>query len=257
MSTKIENEVSIGGRKHNGFLPPQLAGLTLWLRADSNITLNGSNVSAQGDKSGSSHDFTQGTAGKQPAWLTNDNDIGGQASITYDDIDDGLISDEAASIWSFMHNGSGVTVCIMCRPSGVGIFFDTLRALGTRVGFELRWGLVANTFTWLLGNVTGTLVINRNHATAITAGTKAVISARMKTGVNASMRVNRVDESFALVGTPSAADPFGTLALGEQTAGSGDNFGGEIPEVIVYNRYITTSETQQVESYLSARYSIA
>lgn len=51
-----------------GFIPTNLSGCVLWLRADLGITLNGSDVSAWADQSGQGRDVSQGTAANQPAY---------------------------------------------------------------------------------------------------------------------------------------------------------------------------------------------
>lgn len=61
------------------FSPASIAGLTLWLEADSGIVLNGSNVSQWTDKSGNGANASQATAGSQPVYTAS----GGPNGLAY------------------------------------------------------------------------------------------------------------------------------------------------------------------------------
>lgn len=72
-----------GASNGNSFSPNKLPNLSLWLRSDLGITLNGSNVSSWADQSGNGRDFTQGTAAAQPAYVSS----GGAKNRPYLDFD--------------------------------------------------------------------------------------------------------------------------------------------------------------------------
>ena len=61
-------------------------GLKLWLEADTGITLNGSNVSAWADQSGSGADAAQTVAANQPLLMANS--INGLPAVSFDGVDD-------------------------------------------------------------------------------------------------------------------------------------------------------------------------
>jgi hypothetical protein len=52
------------------FLPTQLSGLVLWLRADLGVTI-GTGVSSWADQSGNGNNVTQGTGAKQPTFVAS------------------------------------------------------------------------------------------------------------------------------------------------------------------------------------------
>ena len=55
------------------FKPNQLSGLVLWLRADSNLTLNGSILSEWKDCSGNNNNALQTSSINQPSLINNNN----------------------------------------------------------------------------------------------------------------------------------------------------------------------------------------
>jgi hypothetical protein len=69
---------------------PVTSGNVLWLKADAGITQSGGYVSAWADQSGNGKDFTQGTASKQPAYVTGV--LNGKPVVRFDDSDDGMAS---------------------------------------------------------------------------------------------------------------------------------------------------------------------
>jgi|14_taG_2_1085336.scaffolds.fasta_scaffold05255_4 hypothetical protein len=70
-----------------------LSGLKLWLKYDTGITLNGSNVSSWADQSGESNDAAQSSSGRQPNYASGD--------ITFDGADDRFDLTAQVSLSSF------------------------------------------------------------------------------------------------------------------------------------------------------------
>jgi hypothetical protein len=68
--------------------PDQIAGLKLWLKADSLSLSDGDPVSTWADSSGNGNDATQGTAGLRPLYKTNI--VGGKPVVRFDGTDDYL-----------------------------------------------------------------------------------------------------------------------------------------------------------------------
>lgn len=65
------------------------ANVLQWCRADRGITL-GTGVSAWADQSSGAKHYSQATGSQQPVYNTSDSTLGGQPTITFDGVDDGL-----------------------------------------------------------------------------------------------------------------------------------------------------------------------
>ena len=78
------------GAKPASFLPTDISGMQLWLRADKITGLSdGDSVTTWLDESGQSNDVTQATAANKPTWQTNE--INGLAVVRFDGTDDHLV----------------------------------------------------------------------------------------------------------------------------------------------------------------------
>jgi hypothetical protein len=58
----------VAGKKIPAWVPTDISGCVLWLRADMGLTLDGSNVAAWADQSGNDNDAVQATPARQPAY---------------------------------------------------------------------------------------------------------------------------------------------------------------------------------------------
>ena len=88
---------------------PVTDGLTVWLKADAGVTLNGSTVSAWNDQSGAGRNATQGTTAKQPLYVASADN--GKPSVLFDGTDDQLLWTAAPA----------QTIFAATRPSSAGV----------------------------------------------------------------------------------------------------------------------------------------
>jgi hypothetical protein len=105
--TGIANGIGIGpfgGRAP--FLPTDIDGCVLWLRADLGITEAGSGVSVWADQSGNGNDFVQGTDSARPPYTASDPDFNGHPSLSFDGSADHLVIDTLGSLSSASANHS-------------------------------------------------------------------------------------------------------------------------------------------------------
>lgn len=225
-------------------LGPELA-----LLPDYGITLNGSDVAAQADQSGNAHDFAQATEDDQPT-LTN-------GEIIYYGTDTRLVSAEAASTWTFLH-GPAATIAVAVRVTGTSqtaYLMSTQRGAAATHGFHLLRNSSDN-LVYQVSNGSGTFVVNATSTGGIiTNGLSAVIVARIGEGEadEYSVRLNGTSIlSGALVGSPSATAPVGTLTIGDLTLGTTSSWDGAINHVLAWDRYLSTAECQTVEGLLAA-----
>lgn len=76
------NTVIGQSRKFTNFKPTDIAGCSLWLRADTGITLNGNNVQGWADASINNFNVVQPLASSQPTYISNS--INGYPSLSFD-----------------------------------------------------------------------------------------------------------------------------------------------------------------------------
>lgn len=81
----LGNSIISGVALQSAFSLDQISDLEAWYKFDTNITLNGSNVSAWGDSSGNGNDLTQSTASDQPAYNSGD--------VHFDETNDNMVMD--------------------------------------------------------------------------------------------------------------------------------------------------------------------
>jgi hypothetical protein len=89
LGSQIVDKIQLGANEvfSAAWTPAQLNSVELWLDADdsSTVTLNGSAVSAWGDKSGNNHSVSQDTAANQPIWDPSNSayQINGKPAVKY------------------------------------------------------------------------------------------------------------------------------------------------------------------------------
>jgi len=223
----------------SGFFPYDIADIQLWLdAADSNtITESSGSVSQWDDKSGNDNDVTQGTGSLQPTYQTNVQN--GNNIIRWDG---GDYMDKDPYTWP----QDDITMFIVQKRSVTTAsypIFSNPREVN-RIGCHLTWSTGDGYFdfgewsaggrcqwSWTGGN-------NWNYFTM-----------RNEDGVGQNVWMNGTSQ-FSDLTTNDFANPSNySLRIGE-------TFNGDIGEIIIYNRALTTSERLQVEDYLSDKWGI-
>lgn len=223
-------------------LGPELA-----LLPDYGITLNGSDVAAQADQSGNAHDFAQATEDDQPTLTSGE--------IIYDGTDTRLVSAEAASVWTFLHEGPA-TLAFRLRLTGAA---QTANLTSTQRGSAAQHGfhLLRNASSGLVYQVTNgsTHVVNATSANGSFAeGDDSLLIVRLGPGEAEEYSVRWKGASIlsgALSATPSSAAPLGTLTIGDLTLGTTTAWDGAINHVLAWNRYLSLAECQTLEGLLA------
>ncbi len=228
----------------------------LWARADLGITI-ATGASVWADQSGKGRDLIQGTAARQPGFNATDANFNGHPSLTFDDVDDFMLSDDAASTWDFMSDGSGCTIMVVHRVGGGGLIISTATATGADNGITTNWNHT-------VGNVTEVGVEDGTNSqkirTALLTDVEAISIARYRSGGagNMSLRINGSDGSEVLVGDgdPVNAGAGHTLAIGSivDTAPV-STIGGEIVEIAIASVFASAAQVDELEAYV-ARYGL-
>lgn len=208
--------------------PSSISGLVLWLKADALALADGTAVSSWTDSSGLSNHATQATGTKQPIFKTGI--LNGKAVLRFDASDDGL-----------------VTALAVASPFSVFTVYNCSTTSGQRRAIQ-----GASPSNWLIGPYSGAHKLYNGsfiNGPAITAG----VFVRAAALVDASGSTFRVNA--ATIGSNTSAQGIGTLTL----AASGyfvEPLAGDIAEVVVYNRKLTTEETTSIEGWLATKYAL-
>ncbi len=263
MSSAIEWVLRRGRRRRGAiapFLPTDIAGAVLWLRADMGVTLNGTDVSAWADQSGNGNNVAQGTASAQPLYDAENADLNNRPSITYANADTShaLVFGGAKSVFNRLHNGTDCTTfhVIDVDAADAGAFFSTLRSLNSRIGFDLGVG-TSGALLWQIGNGSGTsFVVNLSGggAPAMGVGQHVIITRTDATGY--SLRLNGTEVAAdSYLDTPTTSDSLGSLTVGNLTLG-GDPPSIGYAEGGVWSSRLSDAQCEQLESYATERYGL-
>ena len=219
--------------------PTDLAGLTAWYRADSITGIaNGGALTAWADSSGNGY-LTEQPFNDQPTFQTAV--IGPMAAVRFG-TGGGTALRSGAPI-----SGGAQTIFAVVHPTALG---SEMAIRGSDEGgltLELDSSghpqLVKRAQAWVAGG-SGTLPTT---AASIVTATYAADAAALY--VNGTQSGSVTNPPTVTAGTYTYIGA-GTL-FGDQ------GFVGDIAEVIVYNRTLTTSERGQIHSYLQDKYGIA
>ena len=260
----------------SGFSPKSISGLYLWLDASvlSSVTLNGSapnqTVSQWRDLSGNNRHFSQSTAGAQPEYT-----LAGQSGrncLTFDG-SRRLVSDEASTTWSFLHDGIqpyAVFVVWKAASGAIRTLFSTGNSTAGFRSFYL-WHdfgtLVANN---LRAEVTtsnaGNYVITRNMGSQtanVMRGLEIIGDLNNATAANRLLVTNNAGASSTAVtvnaGNPATGAPQQNLTIGSLSPTS-QSFGmnGVICEILLYSRssIVAATERSRIMGYLSKKWAL-
>lgn len=216
--------------------PNTLSGLHAWWKADSLVLANGAAVASWADSGSGGFTATQATAGLRPTYVTNVVNglpvvrfTGGAARF--------LVSGASSSL-------TDETIFVVLNHGGRAI--EPIRATSGDGGviFQVRAGIMA-----LSGQNTGI----RRDATTVTNATNFFVQSASHTTAATAFYVNGAAAGSGIGLTPTAGR---TTVIGADPVAAAEYVDGDIAELIVYNRVLTTAERATVHSYLQDRYAI-
>jgi hypothetical protein len=256
--TKIEWGVLVRLVQRSGaiaFKPTNIAGCKLWLAADRDVVLSGTTVATWADQSGNGNHWatTQGA----PAISTAG--FGGQVGIVMP-INATMAAITAASVWKFLHDGTGVTVVLVYRMIASGPGFNN-SILATNTSITSTPSLVIlhndNAATPYIRNFIG----NGTVATEISTPTGSTPAAqnrayifRNKSGGSPviSGLVDDVEKlSTAAPGSYSSADP--PVSVRSIGGGGASGQGFILRDIIIYNQEVTGADLIDLQAYADGR----
>jgi hypothetical protein len=220
-------------------------GMSLWLRGDYGVTLSGSTVQTWSDASGSLNTATQATGTKQPTYVASA--VNGLPALTfasgkYMQLPTGFSTFAGASIFAVIKPTS-VTAGARIIDLGNGATSDNIQLQEPASGSAALYTYNGSTGT----NVTASGALTLNTFQLLEAidtgtGTATLFTNSTQEAQNTSMGIlNNLSRSANYVAQGSAG---------------GNNFVGQIAELIVYSRNLSASETAIVENYLYNKYAL-
>lgn len=222
-------DVTSGG----GFVPTDIADCVLWLNADDIVGVDTTPVALWPDASGNGNDDTQANALKQPTLQTNE--INGHAAVRFDGSNDylGFASTLATAECS---------VFVVEKSTGDGMLIDG-NGISSRQFF--RVGQDGNN---ILSRFDGSSN-PQSSALSVARGTARLVEFVFAAG-SADFYENGTSKGSA------ANVAFGTVGIGGVESISGLYLNGDIAEIIIYARDLTTGEREDVEDYLMTKYAL-
>ena len=236
--------------------PNQISGLSSWLRADSNVTFSipTKKVSAVGDGSGNANGVAQTAKSLQPLRYTYGGGLD-KTRISFNGTSDYFASDNNCPI-----TGNDLTIFYVGKVNALTA--GTQRAVGYRDSAgggsdRLNFGVDSSgrvLFKALDDTGSGGSLLS----SPTDLGTVNHIACARINNTNFSLQYNNSTEitnTFVYAnanGFNLAPFTIGHIELG----GVGTYFTGDIQEVIIYNKFLTTIEKDKIRDYLNKKYNI-
>ncbi|NNC94102.1 MAG: PKD domain-containing protein [Chitinophagales bacterium] len=212
--------------------PDQVSGLSLWLRSDTLVTLDGSNnVSDWADLSGNNNDAYNTVVSQRPAFI--DSSMGSFPAIKFDGFDDYFELTSTVSV-------SDLTFIIVLRPddfTSEGVIGGESQSYFSFLSpTQVRWSRSGPAYTL-------------NHGGIYTLGDFQIVSTYVD---GSSFYTSRNKDVYPTPATPGYP-PQNLSELGRIAAGNG-RFNGAFVELMLFDSRLPDSTRFSVEDYLINKY---
>ena len=190
------------------------------------LTLNGSNVTAWADSTTNGVNFSQGTASSQPVYV--ENCINGRPAVRFGyGGSKRLVAGKVATARTVF-----IVTRVVAQQSLAGIWGQSGQDAGLRQNNSTSWRFTGNSGDGNDFAMNGEMYINGVYGCYFTSSPLHVLSAI------------------------STADKIWTDAIGDYWNNATYNryFKGDVGEILVYSRVLSTNERQKVESYLQTKW---
>ena len=226
------------------FVPPDISGCSLWLRADLGITLNGSNASAWADQSGNGNNASQNTTGAQPPYVAGAMNgfpaLQGDGSARY------------MTTSAFTLGASASFIAAVQPAIATQVAFTRLLETQSNTGYLLGCSSTGATYKWIVNSPSspygtaegGSIATTRQLVAGIYDSGSGVGALYLNAGAIAT-------SSFTAPSSQSLP-----LFIMKDFWGGAQFWNGYLAEAIVYNRALTTTELRRLHGYLGARYNV-
>lgn len=229
-------------------VPQRSANMALWLRSDVGVTYNGSNqVSKWIDQSGNGNHALQSTSSNQPTISTNA--INGLPALSFNGT-----SQYLQLLSGFANFTSGASIFVVVNPTSTASdarFIELGTAANTNTISLQRYSTTAGPGFYVYSGASGSSVVSTS---GLTTSQYQLVEALHNGSNVATLYTNGTQiVQGAINSIPNITR---TGNIGTNYSHSGNFIQGQIAEVIVYNKILTDSERQTVESYIYGKYGI-
>lgn len=229
------------------FQPTQLEGNTLWLDASdtSTITDSSGSVSAWADKSGNGNNATQGTGSAQPT--TGLNTANGKNAIFFDGND---TLEVGSGVYSIPSDESTLFIVSRATDTTAQRRLFVMTNGGTaryKMAYETKAGAASDT------EVVFQVDSNLDPLGAQASGASADYQVLTGSFNGTDTTTIAINDGTEVSDTNGVAFTATNCFIGSQT-GSAVFLIGDIGEIIVYNRLLSTAEQNLVKSYLTNKW---
>lgn len=242
--------------------PNVIPNLEIWFNADvanatnfgNNIPTNGGGVKTWTDRASLTHDANESVANRQPLW--NASQANGYGTIRFDGSNDRL---SVNPINSWAYSLSGVSLFVVAKSlalSGTPVITTTDQS-----GFRFRW----NTYyeVGMAGGLAASTVAGDTtsyHSFAlIFDGSQTDADTTVQNNKRLKFYYDKVQQSLTFTANVNAATAStgSNFYMGVGTTGTANYWNGEIAEILIFRRTITSSERVAVENYLDTHWGLA
>jgi len=230
--------------------PSDFSDLVVWLRADSGVTFDipTKRVSAWADGSGNSNDVAQATKANQP--LRNGYDgINDKAYISFDGTNHYFTSN------SFSPITENFTIFEVSKINNSADPIIGFTKTGGAIGGELWMGLNLGKYYATVVDESGIALVT--HTSVVTTGNNHIAILRKH---NKKIDLEYYDSANSLSETDNNSGFNHNLTFNNDAFTVGNYktlyLEGDISEVIVYNRALSSTEIADVKGYLNLKYKI-
>ena len=222
------------------FAPTDIAGLVVWLKADTLALNDGDPVTTWADQSGSGNDLAQATASLKPTYQTNE--INGRPIVQADGSDDEMETAGSLTL-------KPVTVVFVARPTNF-TNYRTIFGSGTDGGLQIRFTQTTGTVHTLAQS---TAAIATSTGTAVAATPIMVAFSYSAVGAYV-FRLDGAADSSGTNDQTITAEPI--ILLNHGTAPGGEPFIGGLGELLIYDSVLAEADIISLETYLNGRWAV-
>ena len=233
---------------------PVKNGLVMWLDAADDTTFSyssGTNVSQWRDKSGNNFHANQSTTGQQPLRNTTNNS---RKSVFFN----------AASRLDYMTISSGISlptdasIFIIYKPSAqvynYAVLIDNYHGLGGAYGFVIQ--RVNNLSQFYYANGNGSTFVDASASPWTYTDNVIQLLSLNKSSSTATPYISGTAQTSRTVFANTAQYTTG-LAIGYWGNGGGRFYNGDMCEILIFNRSLSSTEMKQVHTYLGQKWGIS
>lgn len=234
-------------------LPSALSGLVGWWDAQDTGTITevGNDISQWDDKSGNALHFVQATGASQPLLVASG--INSEQAVRF--YDDGTLKYMTATDAAAMDYTAFDIFAVVQRSGDQGTnetFFTKWRPGSNRREFHGYFSATDYATLQTSTDGTSTALVTAQAVSAVALSTAVVVEMGWD-GATLYVRVNNSTQDTAAAS--AVYNGTGEMSIGANSDGS-QPMNGLVGEIVMYNRYLASSERGAIYSYLVSKWSI-